>query len=135
DETRDFTEWNVFPTIAEALKDRWQYAAVDIWFPNKPSIILCESRSLRGVLGRLAKEYHAPIGSTNGQCNGHLRTEIGPTLSPGQIVLYLGDLDFSGGHIEANNRKVLEEVVGSPLAWERVAITEEQVKEFGLEPI
>jgi hypothetical protein len=50
-------------------------------------------------------------------------------------VLYLGDLDFSGEHIEANTRTVLEEIVGASLEWERVANTQEQVEKFGLERI
>ena len=42
-------------------------------------------------------------------------------------VLYLGDWDFSGGHIEANTRRVLERVCGHDLDWERLALSEAQV--------
>jgi len=47
-------------------------------------------------------------------------------------VLYLGDLDLSGGHIEENTRKVLE--VYAPLDWRRIAITKEQARKRNLEP-
>jgi hypothetical protein len=47
-------------------------------------------------------------------------------------TLYLGDLDLSGGHIEANTRRVLERIIGGPLQWERVALTPEQVEEYDL---
>lgn len=42
-------------------------------------------------------------------------------------MLYLGDLDLSGGHIEANTRTVLEGY--GELEWEKVAITDVQLRE------
>jgi hypothetical protein len=41
-------------------------------------------------------------------------------------VLYFGDLDLSGGHIEENTREVLEKY--APLDWTRLAITDVQVR-------
>ena len=84
--------------------------------------------ALRGIAGR----YLCPIAATNGQAGGFLHTDIAPLIeNAGELrVLYLGDFDLSGGHIEANTYKVLSEY-GS-LAWERVAITREQVEERDL---
>ena len=45
-------------------------------------------------------------------------------------VLYFGDLDLSGGHIEQNTHDVLYEY--SPLDWRRLAITQAQVDEHNL---
>ena len=59
---------------------------------------------------------------------------IAPILRPRQVVLYLGDLDLSGGQIEQNSRKILEDILVK-LAWERLAITQEQVDQYELEPI
>jgi hypothetical protein len=101
--------------------------------PNVPTIIT-ESRSLAGVLRPVAARYAARIASTNGQARGFLRTKIAPILNQGQRVLYFGDLDFSGGHIEANTRRVLEQEVGV-LAWERLALTQEQAPKYKLTPI
>ena len=53
-------------------------------------------------------------------------------LKPGDMVLYFGDLDLSGGQIEDNTRRVLEQVIGGLLRWERVALTEEQVSDHSL---
>ena len=53
------------------------------------------------------------------------------SLSEGDRVLYLGDWDHQGGQIEANSRRVLEELVG-PLDWTRIAITKDQVEEHNL---
>jgi hypothetical protein len=49
-------------------------------------------------------------------------------------VLYLGDLDLSGGQIEANTRRVLEREVGT-LRWERLALTQQQVERYALPTI
>jgi hypothetical protein len=95
-------------------------------------MILTESRSLAGVLRDVAAEYLCPIAATNGQVGGFLRTDVAPWLTPGQRVLYLGDLDLSGGQIEENTRAVLEQLVGGALRWERLAITEQQVDTLGL---
>jgi hypothetical protein len=42
-------------------------------------------------------------------------------------VFYMGDLDLSGSHIEANTRNVLEGY--GELEWVKVAITDVQVRE------
>jgi hypothetical protein len=67
-------------------------------------MILTESRSLAGMLRPIVIEYGARISATNGQCGGHLRTEIAPCLKPGDRVLYFGDLDLAGSQIERNAR-------------------------------
>jgi len=70
---------------------------------------------LAGVLRNVASAYLVQIAPTNGQCGGFLRTDVAPLLSPGQRVGYLGDQDLCGGQIEANTRKVLEELIGDEL--------------------
>ena len=86
-------------------------ARLDPWAGDAP-LILTESRSLAGVLRALVRDYAVLIAATNGQVGGFLHTEIIPILRPGQRILYLGDLDLSGGQIEANTRRVLEQEVG-----------------------
>ena len=60
-----------------------------------------------------------------------LRTDLLPVLRAGDRVLYLGDYDLAGGQIEENTRRVLERECGT-LEWERLALTEEQVREHDL---
>jgi hypothetical protein len=50
-------------------------------------------------------------------------------------MFYLGDLDRAGGDIERNARRVLERHLGRQLAWERLALTEDQISDLGVEPI
>jgi len=78
------------------------------------------------VLRGIAADYLCPIASTNGQTGGFLRTDIAPIVKGGRRVLYMGDFDLSGGHIEGNTRKVLSEY--GPLEWKRLAITAEQIE-------
>jgi hypothetical protein len=99
---------------------------IDLWDGEPPPLILCESRSLAGVLERIAASYLCPIAATNGQAGGFLHTEIAPLVKGGRRVLYLGDLDLSGSHIEKNTRRVLSDY--GDLEWQRLAITLEQVR-------
>jgi hypothetical protein len=96
---------------------------------------LTESRSLGGVLRGQVRDYRGRIAPTNGQVGGFLHTDVGPYLKPGDRVGYLGDLDLAGGDIEANTRRVLEEIVGGELDWKRLALTREQVTQYRLPSI
>ena len=49
--------------------------SLDRWGGKPAPLILCESRSLAGVLRDLAGRYACPIASTNGQCRGFLVDE------------------------------------------------------------
>jgi hypothetical protein len=104
---------------------------LDPWRGRVP-LILTESRSLAGVLRHIVREYRARSAATNGQCGGFLRTDVAPTLKPGDEVGYLGDLDLSGSHIEENTRRVLEREIGGALSWERIALTRLQVAAYSL---
>ena len=134
DETRSLDSWRSAATVAGYLTQSVRYARIDPWESNPP-MILTESRSLAGTLRNISQEYLVPIASTNGQCGGFLRTEVGPRLSDSSRVLYLGDFDWQGGQIERNTRIVLEQIVGDELDWERLAITAEQVDDMQLTAI
>ena len=131
DETRSLDDYRGASTIHEWVLDVLPAARLDPWDGDAP-LILTESRSLAGVLRRLVREYAVQIAATNGQCGGFLHTKIAPILSPDQRVLYLGDLDLSGGQIEDNTRHVLEREACDELAWERLALTQKQVDEYDL---
>jgi hypothetical protein len=131
DETRSLDSVRTAPTVAQWVRDGLKYARIGPWQDSAPPLILCESRSLAGVLRRIAFMYAVPIASTNGQCSGFLHTDIAPACDDGTRVIYLGDLDLAGSQIEANTRSVIESHTG-PLVWERLAITAEQVAEHGL---
>jgi hypothetical protein len=134
DETRSVEDYSGSSTVAEDLLRYLPSARLDPWRGKVP-FLLTESRSLAGVLRLLVQRYAARIAATNGQVGGFLRTDIAPLLRPGDVVGYLGDLDLAGGDIEANTRRVLEGAIGGPLRWERLALTEAQVRRYRLPKI
>jgi hypothetical protein len=131
DETRTLDMWGYGASVADYALAAVESARIDLWASEKPPLILCESRSLAGVLRPIAQRYLCPIASTNGQAGGFLHTAVAPLVQYVRRVLYLGDYDLSGGHIEDNTRKVLSEY--GVLDWEKVAITGVQVREHGYE--
>jgi len=134
DETRSLTSWEYADSVYRYMENNLPYARIDLWQGEPPPLILCESRSLAGVLRDIAGSYLCPIAATNGQVGGFLHTDLGPLVerAAGEVqqVFYLGDLDFSGGEIEANTTDVLGDY--GNLAWEKVAITEEQAQSRNL---
>jgi hypothetical protein len=134
DETRSVEDYTGYQTVKQGVLARLPYINLDPWRGRAP-LILCESRSLAGVLRPIIIEHRKRIAPTNGQCGGFLRTDIAPLLQPGDEVGYLGDLDLSGRHIEDNTRRVLEREIGGELRWERIALTAEQVEQYDLPKI
>jgi hypothetical protein len=133
DETRKVFDYTGSATVAEDWLRYLDAAFLDPWHGQVP-FILTESRSLAGVLRDMCSGYRIRIASTNGQAGGFLHTEVAPLLRSGDRVRYLGDYDLAGNDIEANTRRVLEELVG-PLDWKRVALTQEQVEHYQLPTI
>lgn len=129
DETRTLDDWRYAESVYQYVTDVLPVARIDMWDGEPSPLIICESRSLAGVLRNIAANCLCPIAATNGQGGGFLRTEVGPIIAETgyRRVFYMGDYDLSGGHIEENTRRVLEEY--GELLWERVAITAEQIRE------
>jgi hypothetical protein len=133
DETRTLENWRYARSVYQYVEDILPLARIDLWDGEPPPLILCESRSLAGALRDIAADYLCPLAATNGQAGGFLHTEIAPLIKDhgrARRVLYLGDLDLSGGHIEENTRRVLAGY--GELYWEKVAITPAQVQERSL---
>jgi hypothetical protein len=134
DETRSVEDFTGSATVAEDWLAFLNAARLDPW-RAKPPFILTESRSLAGVLRATAREYRIRIAATNGQVGGFLHTDVAPRLRAGDRVGYLGDFDLAGGDIEANTRRVLEDILGGELDWERLALTKTQVDHYDLPTI
>src|SRR5215213_4705955 len=137
DETRSLSRRRYATSVFGYVLDSLEGARIDLWDDKSPPLILCESRSLAGVLEPIASTYLCPIASTNGQGGGFLHTDIAPLVEEAGLeplrVFYFGDLDFSGGHIEDNTYGVLEGY--GELDWERLAITHSQVRRQNLTQI
>jgi hypothetical protein len=142
DETRVLEEPFVHGSVAEhllaILDPEAKRLLLDPWAPGRRPMVLCESRSLMGVLRAVLREYRVSFAATNGQAGGFLHTNVVPALKAGDHVLYLGDYDLAGvAHIEANTRRVLERELKGNLQWERLALTPAQIADpsFTLSPI
>jgi hypothetical protein len=134
DETRSLSDFTGWSSVTEWATISVKYVRLDAWKGRAP-MVLTESRSLSGVLDKLARRYRVKLAATNGQCGGFLHTDIAPALSPGDRVLYCGDWDWQGHQIEVNTRAVLERLIGGELDWKRIALTEEQVDRYNLRPL
>ena len=95
--------------MADYVAESVAHASLDRWGGKPAPLIICESRSLAGVLHNLAATYACAITSTNGQCRGFLVSKVAPALRAGQRVLYLGDWDRGGHQIEAATKTTLTE--------------------------
>lgn len=131
DETRKFDDFTGWGSIKEWAITSVPYIQLCPW-GGRPPTILTESRSVAGVLRNTADECRARIAPVGGHCAGFLRT-IAAKLRPGDTVGYVGDGDLCGAQIEANTRKVLEQLIGGELNWTRVALTDEQIARYHLE--
>ena len=130
DETRELVSWRSAETVAEYMRDTIDRARINAWNGEPAPLIICEARSTKGVLERIAGDYLAPITVTNGQCGGFLRTDVAPHLiSNSRPVLYIGDHEVGGpaDSIEANTQRVLEDYCERPIEWTRIALTQTQV--------
>jgi hypothetical protein len=132
DETRHAYRYAGHRTIRDGAQAALEAVRLDPWDGTPPPVVVCESRSLAGVLDVVADDYRCSITSTNGQAGGFLRTNVAPLFDGGRPALYVGDLDLSAGQIEANTRRVLD---GSCTSWRRVALTDAQADEHGLEQL
>jgi hypothetical protein len=133
DETRSLDNWQYDKTVADYVKDAVTRARIDLWQGEEPPLILCEARTMRGVLRSAAYDYLTPITATNGQSGGFTVTDIVPLLMGKRRVLYVGDHELRGPaeQIEANTKRYIEKHTGRTFAdgeWVKIALTEQQVK-------
>jgi len=115
DETRDVSERRYAASAYEYVVDTLPMIRIDCWGGEPPPLVICEARSTRGVLERIATdEYLCPITATGGQCGGHIVNEVAPLLADDRKVLYLGDCEVGGpgDDIEANTRRYIEQYTG-----------------------
>jgi hypothetical protein len=107
--------WRHAPSVHQYAIDAVEDARIECWAGQLAPLIMCEARSTKGVLERIAMEYLAPISATNGQCGGFLVTDVVPMLRDhDRPVLYIGDHEIGGSadQIEDNTRRYLEQHAG-----------------------
>jgi hypothetical protein len=135
DRTRGVLDLRGFASLEQAA-ERWiAQAPLDPWDGDAP-MLWVESESLAGVLEPLAIEYRVPVVPLRGQGGTWLLgADVPRFVRDGTRVLYLGDLDLSGGQIEQSARARAEAYAGVELDWRRLALTERQARRYRLAPI
>ena len=141
DETRMIHLQNDYADLKEAVTTA-AWGTINAWGEEDggvPPMVICETAALAGPIYAGVEDYQVPVVAVRGWTKGFLMTEVGPALKPWQPVLYIGDHDKRGHMIEADIRDTLNNVYqpkdgqGLDLTWERIAVTESQIEEYGLE--
>jgi Protein of unknown function C-terminus (DUF2399) len=78
-------------------------------------LLVVESESLAGVVEEMAYMHRVPLVPSRGQASDSLVFGVAQLAAKHQRVLYVGDLDFSGGHIENALRTKVETLIASKL--------------------
>jgi hypothetical protein len=105
----------------------WQDAYVEVW---------TEKDAIAGVLGEITAEWHVPLMVSRGFSSVtflHSAAEaIADTGKPAHLY-YFGDHDPSGVHIDRTiERKIREFAPDAEIHFERVAVTADQIADWGL---
>jgi hypothetical protein len=135
DDTRDTSDWSGYPTVLDGVVDRIDGTRLDPW-KGVPPLFLCESRQTAAVLEPVVYEHRALISGLGGHVHGHLVVDVVPRLRDNMPILWLGDRDLSGDQIQASATRILSQHnTAENVTIRRLALTQEQVDEHGLEPI
>ena len=104
DRSRGVVDYTGYENLSLAAAEPLKRARLNCW-TGTPPLLIVESGSLAGLLERVAYEYRVVLVQLGGQAScGFLGRELPRYIADGSDVLYLGDFDFSGGHIEQSAR-------------------------------
>jgi hypothetical protein len=133
DRTRHVTDKRGYPSIAEGVEAILKHIPIDPW-DGEPPLVVVESESLAGLYDSLVTDYRSVLVPVRGQASsGLLFNDVAPFIEAGSFnVFYVGDHDKSGYDIEASARDRLQRFAGQSLKWRRVALTGDQVEQYGL---
>lgn len=144
DETRPTTHWRCFANaqdfVREELAGLFQNYARDLQRSQPRHIeIVAEKLTVRNVVERVASKYCVPVTIGRGYCSITPRYEMAQRFRRSGkdrlIVLILSDFDPDGEAIaESFARSMRDDFSVENLTPIKVALTSEQVTEFGLQP-
>ena len=100
--------------------------------------IVVEKDAQAGALAPVTREYDVPLHVIRGFASlsyAHEIAEGWARIEKPINVYYFGDHDPGGHSIERDLQRKLARYSGRDAAWERVAVTDEQVREYGLLPV
>lgn len=140
----DGTRWmrisSAYDGIESALYDAWRYYRHDVWADLADYVeVWCEKDAMAGVLHEETDQWTVPLMVSRGFASLSFLYSAGQTIAHKRrqgrttYIYYFGDLDPSGISISQTIERGLREYSGnSPVNFERVAVTPEQVRIMGL---
>jgi hypothetical protein len=132
DRTRGVVDLTGYDSVVEGVLDVIDNVRLDPWAGAAPLLIV-ESESLAGLVEATAYRYRVPLVPSRGQASDSVAFEVAKWVRAGHDrVLYVGDHDLSGPHIENALCERIEALYGDEIPWRRVALTAEQVAEHDL---
>jgi hypothetical protein len=137
DNTRGQRKVRTNSSLEEALEETARFYRRDIWDDQPEYVeIWCEKDAISGVLWPVVAQWHVPLMITRGYPSLSFMYETAATISAVDRrvhIAYLGDWDPSGLDIQRNVEERLREFAPDvELDFRRLAITPDQVREFGL---
>ena len=113
------------------------YYRAELWTEDEPHVeVWCESRSLAGVLQGTCEDLAVSLYPAGGFSSATLAWEAARQIDARDrdfaVVLYVGDYDPAGLLIDVAIERELRRHIRTELDVERLAVTEEQIEEWGL---
>jgi hypothetical protein len=133
DESRSSVTNRGWSSIRDGLCGYLDSIELDPW-EDDPPVLVVESRSLQSFFGPLAEKYRIDVITLGGQASrGYLANDVPTHLNEDTMALVVTDYDKAGGDIDRSAEGRLR--VLAPHwhgKWSRVAVTDEQFIEFGV---
>ena len=137
----DSTRWRIKPTsygsLEEALQHNAEFYRRDIWRQAEVHVeIWCESDSIGSVIVRATRKWDVPLMTSRGFSSATYLYDCAQDLAeigrPAHLY-YFGDWDPSGKIIpQVIERDLRKYAPDAEIHFERIAITQEQIREYDL---
>jgi hypothetical protein len=133
DGTRYMRQSATFDSLSEALSDTSRIYRRNLWSDSGYDIeVWCESDSIGGTIWPIVNRWGLPLYVTRGYASETFLYNSAASWGDSVIVLYVGDYDPHGRLIEEVARERLQEFSGVGVEWQRIAVTGEQIEQYGL---
>lgn len=118
----------------DALKECWRRYSLPLWTSQESYIeIWIEKDALSTLASHVCNRYRVLLFPCRGYSSGTKLVEAVSRLPDHSVILYFGDHDPSGLQMQIDLKKRLRRY-GSDMVMEPIALTKEQIDEYGLSP-
>lgn len=138
DNTRWMRKPDSFDSIEDALRETARLYRRSLWADADAYVeVWCEKDALSGVLFDVTASWDVPLMVTKGYSSItflHSAAEAIRAVQKPTYLYYFGDWDPSGVHIPVHIEKEIRRMApGAEVHFHRVAVTEAQIEEYGLQ--